>query len=308
LQYELENDDVRLPSRTQELLSTPNPLPTDIPWLRFPSGDFPLQSLRPTVTLDFRDDIARPTRGLLFSGSAEWTNDLGATLADPSGHCPTSNSPDSPAPATTSSQRDASNDPCAFPIHTLKLSGSLTGYVPVAARTVLALSVRGGKIVHLTQDSESIAPKRFFLGGSTSMRGFSEEGIIPQDRRYAMREEVAECQSLGESYPRACTPNALVLQDGRQLPSEGGELYTLLKSELRLPAFGPFDLGLFFEAGNLWLNPANYQPLVLRYVTGAGVRYGTPIGPLALDLGINLFPDTVLNEPRANLHFSIGLF
>jgi outer membrane translocation and assembly module TamA len=66
---------------------------------------------------------------------------------------------------------------------------------------------------------------------------------------------------------------------------------------------------VFGEAGNLWLNGDNYDPTRLRYVVGAGIRYVTPIGPLALDAGINLFPDERLNERHFNnVNFSIGLF
>ena len=57
-----------------------------------------------------------------------------------------------------------------------------------------------------------------------------------------------------------------------ELVSEGGELFTLGKAELRLPFFSAFDLGIFFEAGNLWLNPANHELFDLRYVAGTGLR------------------------------------
>lgn len=91
------------------------------------------------------------------------------------------------------------------------------------------------------------------------------------------------------------------------MPSQGGELFALLKVELRFPAFSVFDLGIFAEAGNLWLAvPRNFGPF--RYVAGAGVRYVTPIGPLALDLGVNLAPDTQINEPFFVVHFNIGVF
>ena len=279
VQYEIEGDNVRLTSRMEELL----PTRTDLERLRFPSGNFPMHSLRPTITLDFRDDFARPSKGLLISGSAELTNDFGAVLIDEKGR-----------------------EVGALPIHTLKLSGHVTGYIPLAPRTVLALSARGGKIVHLDEDSQTIAPKRFFLGGATSLRGFGEESLIAADRRAALREDLLACRTLAHDH--GCTPDAVELGTGRQLPSEGGELYTLFKAELRFPAYGAFDLGVFLEAGNLWMDSNLFDWFDLRYVAGAGVRYGTPIGPLALDVGFNLFPDSALNEPTANLHFSIGLF
>jgi outer membrane translocation and assembly module TamA len=43
-------------------------------------------------------------------------------------------------------------------------------------------------------------------------------------------------------------------------------------------------------------------------VVGAGIRYATPIGPLALDVGVNLVPDVLINEPRVVVHFNIGVF
>ncbi len=280
LQYEIEGDTVRLSSRLED---EQLPTRTDLERLRFPMGNFPMHSLRPTITLDFRDDFARPSSGLLISGSAELTNDFGAVLTNADGEAL-----------------------AALPIHTLKLSGSITGYIPLAHRTVLALSARGGKFIHLDEKSQTIAPKRFFLGGATSLRGFSEESLIAEDRRAAVREDLLACRTLAHSL--GCAPDAVELGKGRQLPSEGGEVYTLLKSELRFPAYGAFDLGVFFEAGNLWMDSDLFDLFKLRYVAGAGLRYGTPIGPLALDLGFNLFPDDALNEPTANLHFSIGLF
>jgi outer membrane protein insertion porin family len=99
-----------------------------------------------------------------------------------------------------------------------------------------------------------------------------------------------------------------VLLDGDALPSQGGELFTLGKLELRVPAYRALDLGFFIEAGNLWLDRTLYDPWLLRPVAGAGLRYSTPVGPIALDVGVNLDRDKAVNEPRTLLHFSIGLF
>jgi outer membrane translocation and assembly module TamA len=38
---------------------------------------------------------------------------------------------------------------------------------------------------------------------------------------------------------------------------------------------------------------------------GSGVRYATPIGRMALDLGFNLRPDSDLGERTVGLYFSI---
>jgi outer membrane protein assembly factor BamA len=140
------------------------------------------------------------------------------------------------------------------------------------------------------------------------MRGFREDGLVAQDRRDEIHREVAACQA---TINRAgCSAEAVNALAGGQSISEGGELFALAKAELRFPVFGAFDLGVFGEVGNLWLDASNvdWHSPDLRYVAGVGLRYGTPIGPLALDVGFNLDPDRLLNEQTATLHFSIGLF
>jgi outer membrane protein assembly factor BamA len=146
--------------------------------------------------------------------------------------------------------------------------------------------------------------KRFFLGGSTSLRGFREDGLIAEDQRQSYRQQVNDCKALATRI--GCTKAAITLLSRNEILSQGGELFMLGKVELRFPAIGPFDMGLVFEAGNLWLEAPT--AVSLRPVTGAGLRYLTPIGPLALDFGINLAPDNLVNEPAFNVHFNIGLF
>jgi outer membrane protein insertion porin family len=138
------------------------------------------------------------------------------------------------------------------------------------------------------------------------MRGFREDGLISADRRAELAGDLNACQAVANK--AGCTQDAKALLDGIELASEGGQLFTLGRAELRFPVFRAFDLGLFAEAGNLWFDTRNYRPLELRYVVGTGLRYGTPIGPLAFDVGFNPFPDWLVNEPAFNLNFSIGLF
>jgi len=280
-QYQIENDRVRAVSGIEKLLPTLDH--TDAERLRFPVGNFTVHSIGPSVTLDFRDDPVNPSKGLLVAWTGELAHDLGATRTDSAG-----------------------NPLADVPIFNFKTTANITGYVPIARRVVFAISLRGGRIFPLNPKSETIAPQRFFLGGALSLRGFGEDGVLPADRRADLASEVRGCRSI--SYPSGCTPSAQTLQRGEELPSEGGELFTLGKAELRFPAFKSVDLGVFFETGNLWLSASRYDPLALRYVAGAGIRYLTPVGPLALDLGFNLNPDHVVNEPTAALHFSVGLF
>lgn len=78
------------------------------------------------------------------------------------------------------------------------------------------------------------------------------------------------------------------------------------RAELRVPYNDVLSLGLFLDMGNLWVDPAEIEVFSSRYAVGAGLRFSTPIGPLALDYGINL--DRRPWEDFGAFHFSIGLF
>jgi len=283
LQYELETNRVAAAPGLQLILSSLSR--ANEQRLRFPIGLTNLQSLRPSFTLDFRDDPANPRSGVLLTGMTELTRDLGAQLTDAAG-----------------------NPLADFRVFTLKVQGAVSGYLPLWDRVVVAASLRGGRFFLLDPTSATIGPKRFFLGGGTSLRGFREDGVLPSDRRLALHEDRASCAATAN--PAGCTPAATVLSSGREVPSEGGEVFALGKVELRFPfpSVPSLDTAVFLEAGNLWLQQASYRPLDLRYTAGTGIRYGTPIGPLAFDLGFNLFPDQLVNEPTVQVHFNIGLF
>lgn len=274
LQYEVEWSSVERVGNA--LTSIPPTSLVDQERLRFLFGEYALHSVRFAPALDLRDSALVPHKGLLLQGSSELTGALSAI--DEAGN--------------------------RVAVNFFKLAGQLTGYVPLGRRVVLALSARGGKIFPLQPGSTTPPVRRFFLGGATSVRGFNEDQLIAEDVRERYRADVRDCQVLANK--DGCSSAAKTILAGRQVPSQGGELFAVFKSELRFPAFSVFDLGLFFEAGNLWL--AAPTVFTLRPVVGAGVRYVTPIGPLALDVGVNLTPDVAINEPRAVVHFNIGGF
>jgi outer membrane translocation and assembly module TamA len=90
--------------------------------------------------------------------------------------------------------------------------------------------------------------------------------------------------------------------------SEGGEGYLLAKAELRIRLRGSLEAGLFADVGNLWLDPRKYRLLDLRANVGIGLRFVTPIGPAAVDIGFNVEPDRIVGERGVAPHFTIGLF
>jgi outer membrane protein assembly factor BamA len=144
------------------------------------------------------------------------------------------------------------------------------------------------------------------MGGAGTMRGFFDDSLIPEDRRETLHEQIGQC--AGAITKTGCSAAADALRNGNTLLSDGGELYTMGRAELRVPLFSPFELAIFLDTGNLWLDRSKYDPFKLRYAGGFGLRAVTPIGPAAIDLGINLDPDRELNESRFVPHFSIGVF
>jgi len=69
------------------------------------------------------------------------------------------------------------------------------------------------------------------------------------------------------------------------------------------------DLGLkgvvFFDGGNAWGEDESYFS-EMRYSTGAGLRWMSPMGPLRLEWGYNL--DPMEYEDASEFEFSIGKF
>ncbi|MBU8895962.1 BamA/TamA family outer membrane protein [Corallococcus sp. M34] len=278
LQYEVENNRLRSRAGVLELVNR-----ADQERLRYPFGDFALHSLRPAATLDFRDDPANPRRGMVLTTSAEFMRGLSVRPTDVAG-----------------------DRVPAFPINSVKLAGNLSVYAPLGRRASVALSARAGTIVPLTEGAQNIGSKLFYLGGSSSLRGFREDGVLPQDVRQALHQRLSDCRSL--ITPSGCSEDLKAVLAGQFPTSQGGELYTLGKAELRVPALAALDLGLFIEAGNLWQDRTLFDPTELRYSAGVGLRYVTPVGPLAFDVGFNLDRDEAVNEAPTQFHFSIGAF
>jgi outer membrane protein assembly complex protein YaeT len=121
--------------------------------------------------------------------------------------------------------------------------------------------------------------KRYFLGGSSSVRGWS-------------RFEVSPLSLSG-------------------LPLGGHSMFEA-SSELRVPIVGKVSGVLFLDAGNVWRQALDFQLHELEYAAGPGLRYLTPIGPVRVDFGFQLTRVEGLRidgEPESRhwrLHFSIG--
>jgi outer membrane protein assembly complex protein YaeT len=161
-----------------------------------------------------------------------------------------------------------------------ELSAEGRQYTSLGNVAVLALRARAGAIDPAGSDIAQVPYfKRYFLGGSTNLRGWG-------------RFEVAPLNDSG-------------------LPI-GGLSFFNFSTEIRFPLVGKLGAVVFLDGGNVWTNPWDFNLNDLRYDAGPGVRYNTPIGPVRFDVGfqLNPIPGLVVNgdsTPRKyRLHFSIG--
>jgi outer membrane translocation and assembly module TamA len=150
-------------------------------------------------------------------------------------------------------------------------------YLEIGTRMVWANRLRLGTIAG-AESSKIPFFKRYFLGGSTSLRGWGRYEVSPLS--------------------------------GSGLPI-GGRSMLESSTELRFRLTPKLSGVAFVDAGNVW--PEDWQIRGnLRYTVGPGLRYDTPIGPVRGDLGVQLnpIPGLLINgKPELRkwrVHFSIG--
>ena len=245
---------------------------------RLPAGQMIFGSLRPTVLVDVRDDPARPRAGFLATLSGDFLRSF------------------------TGNETFTDTGITVVHVNLLRVQGMAAAYLPLPALSSIVFSARGGRVIQL--DAQSLTPgdRRFYLGGATSLRGFHEEALQPQDEIDQLHEKVRACSATLSG--AGCTPEAQLLAAGAT--SGGGDQYVAFSAELRLPFTQSLELALFWDAGNLWRAPTSIlDHLVLRHAVGGGLRWLTPVGRVAIDIGVNLAPDALLGEPQFGPYFSI---
>ncbi|HEX8043326.1 outer membrane protein assembly factor BamA [Candidatus Deferrimicrobium sp.] len=148
-------------------------------------------------------------------------------------------------------------------------------FYPVTASTVFSWNALWAHVVPTKSGGEIPIFERFFLGGPYSIRGFRSRQLSPKD------------PNTGET-----------IGGNKELVGNLEYLFPLV-TEISLK--GVF----FFDVGNAWAQgewPWNGQQL--RYATGAGVRWYSPMGPLRFELGWNLKPQP--GESKRVMEFTIG--
>lgn len=170
-------------------------------------------------------------------------------------------------------------------VHFLKVNLQHTQFITLFEKVLFLYSARVGWARALDGGDKQVPIReRFFLGGRTTVRGFKENTISPEG------------------------------EDGDET---GGDLAINLNVELQVPLIYGIGAAFFVDGGGVYLqncdrscrqeknlSQAAFSIDNFRRSTGFGLRYNTPVGPIALDYGIKL--DRRPGESFGEIHFSIG--
>jgi outer membrane protein assembly factor BamA len=114
--------------------------------------------------------------------------------------------------------------------------------------------------------------EKFRTGGSTTLRGFVHNTVVPGD-----------------------DPISIFF---------GGDSVFILNEEIRFPVYKWLTGALFYDAGNVYFRASDFDPTDLRHSAGFGFRVGGGGFVLRFDLGFNLNPED--DEDQSVFHFGIG--
>jgi outer membrane protein insertion porin family len=165
---------------------------------------------------------------------------------------------------------------------TLATFGKSLGPEPLAL--VFGLTARAGAL--FGNPGPFFVSQSFSMGGvqyGIPLRGYEEFSITP----------------------RGFLPNADQFQAQR---SSFGNAYYSSSAELGLRVNQQLYLDAFYDAGNLWERPRDFDPTRLFRGAGFGASLVTPLGPLGVDLGYGFDRTDVFGhkDPKWQVHFKFG--
>ncbi len=123
---------------------------------------------------------------------------------------------------------------------------------------------------------------RFFPGGISGPRGYEVRTLGPREKVF--------------------DPRGLLIRD----EPIGGTNQLVMQNEIIFPLVPQVGLRgvVFFDMGNAWLQSQGIDVGDLRYGTGAGLRWLSPMGPLRIEYGIPL--NLGSEEESSGILFSFG--
>jgi len=153
----------------------------------------------------------------------------------------------------------------------IKLMFYGNAYQELIKGVVFAISLRGGIAQGYLKTDELPIVERFFLGGRTTVRGYEQDTLGPKG------------------------------SDGNPT---GGNVFLMENLEIRTSLGKGIGIVAFLDGGNVWVKIKDINSTDIKFTTGLGLRYNTPVGPIRIDYGQKL--QRKPGESRGEIHFSIG--
>jgi outer membrane protein insertion porin family len=163
-----------------------------------------------------------------------------------------------------------------------QIGGTRIGSSPI--KFTLGLTTRAGSVFGNT--GPFFYSQQFTIGGvqyGEMLRGYDEFSIGPSGYLSSTSRSQASTASFGSAF---FTTTA-----------EAGVRFSQM-----------LYVNTFFDAGNIWSRPRDFDPTRLFRGTGVGVSLVTPLGPLGLDwaYGLDRVNTAGRREPKWMLHFRLG--
>jgi outer membrane protein insertion porin family len=151
-------------------------------------------------------------------------------------------------------------------------------------RLTLSLNVRGGAV--FGDPGPFFVSQSFTLGGTQygeQLRGYDEFSVTPVGFNPAAGDQQAQKASFGNAFY-----------------TSSAELGLRLNSQLYLD--------VFYDVGNIWNRPTEFDPTRVFRGAGFGGAVVTPLGPLGVDLGYGFDRRDALGRkaPKWQVHFKFG--
>jgi outer membrane protein insertion porin family/translocation and assembly module TamA len=242
----------------------------DLPTLEALRGNQKLSPLAITSTIDRTNDPFSPTTGFRANGNVEHASSF--TASD-------------------------------FRYNRATLDGAV--FMPVRKRGSVGAHARIGWVNSLGSTTQAVGigtsvgggvlhpRKRFYAGGSHSVRGFGENQLGPRVLTIPIT-SLQKADSLNVACTSgtdvtACNPNSAILKDRDFEPRPlGGNFVVEGSVEARFPVWQQLFGAVFVDAGMVSqrTNPT-LAKRATAVTTGFGFRYKSPVGPIRADVGFN---------------------
>jgi outer membrane protein insertion porin family len=248
----------------------------DQPTLESLRGNQKLSPFTITSTIDRTNDPFSPNRGFRANGSVEHASAF--TVSD-------------------FRYNRATADGAAF--YQIRRRGSIGAHVRVGWVHPLGTS-REALGVAPSVDGGVLHPrKRFYAGGSHSVRGFGENQLGPRVLTVPVgnlqRNDSLNAACASGTDVTTCNPGVLLDRDFEPRPL-GGNFVLEGSIEARFPVWRELFGAVFVDAGRVSQKTDPALPRHRAAITpGFGVRYRSPVGPIRADIGLN--PGTTESLP-----------